>query len=65
MSCSVDVYVRMRPVPGVLFSNTVTPHDDERSISVRLESARSGPLGGLACRSSAFYFAKRFFIARL
>ena len=47
MASNVDVYVRVRPKPtrDARAAGTATVHDDLRNLTVRLASARAGPLG--------------------
>ena len=42
---NLEAYVRVRPNPVGNQMSTVTLHDDEANVTVRLASARSGPLG--------------------
>ena len=42
---NLEAYVRVRPNPVGNQMSTITLHDDEANVTVRLASARSGPLG--------------------
>lgn len=42
---ALEAYVRIRPINDIYIPRTTTLHDDRKNVTVRLASARSGPLG--------------------
>ena len=44
---NLEAFVRVRPAPQNRHTSTVTLHDDQMNVTVRLASARSGPLYSL------------------